>query len=100
MIRTVDIYFDNAPKDIDGGFHELRITEVRKSDRRIILNDHWNYYDVRVGRSEYRTLKAYCRFLGWRPSRYADGSVSTYIFRMDYQHWPLLWALISTGIAQ
>jgi hypothetical protein len=102
MNKIFDIYFNNAPPDIDGGFHELRIIEVRKNLRKIILPQPqgWNFYDVHVGRSEYRAITAYCRFLGCQPSQYVNGSVSTYQFRMDYQHWPIIWNMIETGLAQ
>lgn len=90
-----EIYFNNVPPSIDGGYCAIKVRRVPRGQAQYRAPDAgqgWNDHVFDCGRSAYSVIRKWAKFLGLRPTVYADGSVSTCTYNLDYRYFEtLLW---------
>lgn len=95
-----EIYFNNVPQHIDGGYCCIKLRMVAQAHSEIREPTTWNDYHIYAGRRAYGSILKWAKFLGMQPVVYMDGSVSRHTANLDWAHFEFLYGICQLELAQ
>jgi len=87
-----DIFFSDAPFELDGGYCCIRLRRVPKHCQSFSPPDSggWNQYYFDLDRTAYNACLKWGAFLAWERSIYGDGTVNNYTYRLPYTKFEIM----------